>query len=825
MAAQRNEPSAKAEAKAIVLMTGVNGFLGRALSEVLARDYQVVGLDRKANCPPSVACVACDLTADDSVEQALRQVRDQHGARIAAVLHLAGYFDFSGEPNPLYRAVNVEGTRRLLQHLQGLQVEQFIYASTMLVHAPTEPGVAISETSPLQPKWAYPQSKWQTEQVVEQQHGSIPYVLLRVAGVYTERILPPTLAQQMRWIYERQFNSRVFPGDTSHGQSFLHIDDLIDALLRTIERRAALPAELTLLLGEPASLSYEALQNQMGMLIHGELWDTDTLPKPLAKLSARLRQKLEPVVPDAIDQGELPFVKPFMVELAADHYELDIARARQWLDWQPRHALRDMLPKIIAGLRADPLGWYRANKIAPPEWLQTIAAQPRPADQLLEDYDRSLRAQHSESLWAHFLNIGVGAWLLTSPAILGFSEPTLIANDLVAGLLVVLFSALSISRHMAWARFANALVGLWLLFAPLLFWTASAAAYLNDTLLGTLVIALAMLVRPTPGVGIAAAMTGPDIPPGWDFSPSSWLQRIPIIALAFVGLFISRYLAAFQLGHSDSVWDPFFLDGSARIITSEVSQAWPVPDAGVGALAYVLEILTGIIGGRARWRSMPWLVLLFGLLIVPLGAVSIFFIVIQPIVIGTWCTLCLVAALAMLLQIPYSMDELVACGQFLREQRRLGKSVLLAILRGDTLAGGRQSGPDDFARPPRQVLAEMLGGGVNLPWSLAVSMALGVWLMCTRLIFGTQGAQADSDHLIGALVITVAVSAMAETMRPLRFLNLMLAVALMFAPWMFDGGSLLADLAGVAASILLILLTLPRGRIVGHYGGWNRYLV
>ena len=49
---------------------------------------------------------------------------------------------------------------------------------------------------------------------------------------------------------------------------------------------------------------------------------------------------------------------------------------------------------------------------------------------------------------------------------------------------------------------------------------------------------------------------------------------------------------------------------------------------------------------------MPWLVLLFGLMIVPLGVVSITFIVIQPILIGTWCTLCLIAAAAMLIQIP-----------------------------------------------------------------------------------------------------------------------------------------------------------------------------
>jgi nucleoside-diphosphate-sugar epimerase len=822
---QRSPRKETARTKEVVLVTGVNGFIGQALSKALAGDYVVVGLDRRAACPQHTDCLLCDLTSDESVEQALQQVRQRYGKRIASVVHLSGYFDFSGEPNPLYGAVNVDGTRRLLQKLQGLEVEQFIYASTMLVHAPTEPGVAITEDSPLEPKWVYPQSKRETEEVIEKEHGAFPYVLLRIAGVYTEHIQPPTLANQTSWIYERQFTSRVFPGDISHGQSFLHLDDLTDAVVRTIRHRAKLPAELELLLGEPASLSYEALQNQMGMLIHGEPWDTDTLPKPLAKLGARLRQKMEPVVPDAIDKGELPFVKPFMVELAADHYELDISRARELLGWEPRHALRDMLPKIMEGLRADPLGWYRDNKITPPEWLETIAEQSRPTDRLLEDYNRSLREQHSQSLWAHFLNMGFGAWLMSSPPILGYQEQMMIVNDLVAGALIFVFSALSLSRHMVWARLANAMVGLWLLFAPLVFWAPSAAAYLNDTLVGALVIGLAILVRPMPGMGIAAHMTGPDIPPGWDYSPSTWMQRIPIIALAFIGLFISRYLAAYQLGHTESAWDPFFGDGTQRIITSEISKAWPVPDAGVGAVTYMLEILTGIMGGRARWRTMPWLVILFGLMIVPLGAVSIFFIIIQPIVIGTWCTLCLVAAVAMLIQIPYSVDELAASGQFLLERSRKGKSVLLAMLRGDTMEGGRQTGPDDFERPAMGVIRDMLTGGVNVPWSLALSTALGICLMCTRLIFGTEGAQADSDHLIGALVITISISAMAEAARPARFINLLLAIALMFAPWMFDGGSLVADLAGVAAGMLLILLTIPRGRIESRYGAWSRYLV
>ena len=57
---------------------------------------------------------------------------------------------------------------------------------------------------------------------------------------------------------------------------------------------------------------------------------------------------------------------------------------------------------------------------------------------------------------------------------------------------------------------------------------------------------------------------------------------------------------------------------------------------------------------------MPWLVVLFGLMIAPLGITSIFFVIIQPIVIGTLSTVALIGAAAILIQIPYSLDELIA---------------------------------------------------------------------------------------------------------------------------------------------------------------------
>lgn len=811
----------------VILITGSSGFLGISVSKaLLANNYRIVGLDRSKSPIEEMDFVHCDISSSDAIAQTMAEIRERYGTRIVSVVHLAGYYDFTGEPNPLYEKINVIGTVTLLRALQSFEVEQFIYASTMLVHAPTEPGVPINEDWPMRPKWPYPQSKLQTEQVVQNEHGDIPYVLLRIAGVYTDQVQPPTLAHQIQRIYEKQFSSRVFSGTISHGQAFVHIDDLMDAIVRLVQRRASLPSALPLLVGESAAMGYEALQNEIGFLIHGTMkWETETLPKVLAKTGARLQEHMELIIPDSIDKGEKPFIKPFMVDLADDHYELDISRARTLLGWEPRHSLRDALPGIVSELKKDPMSWYKRNKLTPPEWVETLAMQTESADSLVEEHNRLLQEERRQNLWAHFLNMGMGTWLMTSPPLLGYQDQAMITNDLLSGLAVFLLSVLSLSPRMAWARFGNAAVGLWLLFAPLVFWTPESSAYLNDTLIGSLVIGLSLLVRPMPGVGLLAALKGPDIPPGWSYCPSSWTQRIPIIFLAFVGLYISRYLAAYQLGHIENAWDPYFGSGTERIITSEVSKAWPIPDAGLGAVTYLLEILTGIIGGRARWRTMPWLVVLFGVMIVPLGAVSIFFIIIQPILLGTWCTLCLVAAAAMLIQIPYSVDELIATGQFLVDRHKKGKSVLLAFFRGDMMEGGQKAEPEEFLGSPWHILKDMLGGGVNVPLSLFLSIALGIWLMCTRLIFGTTGAQADSDHLVGCLVITISITALAEAARPARFLNIVLAIVLMAAPLMLDGGSALADWSGAAAGLALVLLSIPRGRIENRYGNWSRHLV
>ncbi len=354
--------------KETILITGSSGRIGYSLAKRLAESFNVVGFDRRApsHPPPSAECLYVDITIEESVRRGLEAIRELHGNHIASVIHLAAYYDFSGAPSPLYDEVTVRGTARLLRMLQGFEVEQFIFSSTDLVHAPSKPGQLINEDSPLEPKWPYPLSKVATEQAIHAERGKIPAVVLRIAGVYDDLCHSIPLGQQIQRIYERDITAYIFPGNISAGrQAFVHNEDVIDAILLAIAHRKELPPEVTLLIGEPDSPSYDELQRAFGRLIHDSEWKTRAIPPLVAKVGARIQ--------DTLPLNRPSFIKPWMVDLADDNIELDITRARTVLGWEPKHSVVKTLSKMIPALIADPFAWYRENELKPPLWLRETA--------------------------------------------------------------------------------------------------------------------------------------------------------------------------------------------------------------------------------------------------------------------------------------------------------------------------------------------------------------------------------------------------------------------------------------------------------------------
>jgi nucleoside-diphosphate-sugar epimerase len=163
----------------------------------------------------------------------------------------------------------------------------------------------------------------------------------------------------MQRIWEDRMTSRFFPGNSAHGQAFVHLDDVVDAIARCVDRRGELPEEVAILIGEDRTLSYDELQHAFAHYLHGddESFETRPIPETIAKVGAWVQDKLP----------RESFIKPWMIPHADDHYELDVTRARELLGWEPRHALRDALPKMAEALLRDPAGWYREHDLKPPE--------------------------------------------------------------------------------------------------------------------------------------------------------------------------------------------------------------------------------------------------------------------------------------------------------------------------------------------------------------------------------------------------------------------------------------------------------------------------
>jgi hypothetical protein len=210
----------------------------------------------------------------------------------------------------------------------------------------------------------------------------------------------------------------------------------------------------------PGSPSYDELQRAISRELHGKEWKTFRVPKPLAKLGAWLQEAMP---------GPGSFIKPWMIDLADDHYALDIRRAREVLGWEPRHSLRETLPKIIEALKSDPPVWYKENKLASKQ-------PPGPA-------------------WPNVANMFLGLWLLGTAPAFGITQQALLWSDLASGAAAILFGALAM-RH-RWAAWAASLVGLWLMAAPSLLGASGFAAD-STHIAGALVATIAIVAMAEP---------------------------------------------------------------------------------------------------------------------------------------------------------------------------------------------------------------------------------------------------------------------------------------------------------------------------------------
>lgn len=168
----------------MVLVTGAAGFIGHHLVKTLREAGQPVlaliepGQRVEHPSGPDLVVVEVDIR-DRAAVLALPPVE--------ATIHLAAIARLQyNKGDEEYEAVNVEGTRSLVDHATACEARRFVFVSTIEAVGPADGQRPLVEADPPAPTNVYGRSKLKAEQLViaASQAGAVPGTVLRLPMVY-----------------------------------------------------------------------------------------------------------------------------------------------------------------------------------------------------------------------------------------------------------------------------------------------------------------------------------------------------------------------------------------------------------------------------------------------------------------------------------------------------------------------------------------------------------------------------------------------------------------------------------------------------------------
>ncbi|MDI1361610.1 SDR family oxidoreductase [Methylotenera sp.] len=316
-----------------ILVTGANGFVGRALCAELSRqEYLVIAALRKGRAEVDgliQTTVICSIDNNTDWSAALQNV--DVVIHLAARVHIMS--DHAADPLAEFRKVNVEGTLSLALQATKAGVKRFVFISSIGVN-----GNVTSSHHPFtaedmpDPYDAYSTSKYEAEQ------GLLK--LVAIAGFEVVIIRPPLVygcgaPGNFRRIISALKNHYPLPlGAIKNKRSFVYIDNLVSLIVRCIDHPAA--------------------ANQVFLVSDGnDLSTTELLRACAGALS--LKSRLVPIPQKLIEVFAALIGKENVAQRLCGNLQVDITKARTLLDWTPPTTVED-------GLKATAIGFNKVNK-------------------------------------------------------------------------------------------------------------------------------------------------------------------------------------------------------------------------------------------------------------------------------------------------------------------------------------------------------------------------------------------------------------------------------------------------------------------------------
>ncbi len=316
------------------LVTGASGFIGSHLAQALrGAGWSVRCLIRETSSRErlpreGVELAIGDLADPDSLKQPLTGVK--------TVFHLAGRVRASSREE-FFRA-NRGGTKNLLQAAREAgEVEHFVYVSSLSAAGPSPDGHLLREDEEPRPVSFYGESKLAGERETLRCRDDFAVTILRPAAVYG-----PGDRDTLEVVEMAKRGWRFQPGGAGFSFSSLHVDDVIDGILRAAGRPDGEPAVYFLADGNIYTWeeTFALLKEILG---RGACrWK---IPWTTGNAGIRLAAGIFPRSPAAFYLDKLR-------EMSHKYWVCDIGRARAELGFSPRYELNRGLVETIE--------WYRA---------------------------------------------------------------------------------------------------------------------------------------------------------------------------------------------------------------------------------------------------------------------------------------------------------------------------------------------------------------------------------------------------------------------------------------------------------------------------------
>ncbi len=338
------------------LITGATGLVGSHLAEAcVRRGHAVVTLARPQSDTTFIEKLGVEIVRGDLTDEAAIQKAVEHAD---VVVHCAAKVGDWG-PVEEYRAVNVEGLRRLLEAVRGKTigrpVQRFVQLSSLGVYEARDHfGTDESVPPPERHIDGYTQTKVESEKLAleyHRQHG-VPVVVLRPGFIYgpRDRTVLPKL---MKALEEKQVR---YLGSGEQAMNTIFVGNLVDAIFLAVEKPNAIGQVFNLTDGEPVSKKrfLEAIADLAGLerpTRHVPLW----LAKLLAKMMEGLARWRGAPQPPRLTQARIKFL--------GLNLGFSIEKAKRELGYHPRVKFEEGIEEAVS--------WWKANRAG--------STEPKPA--------------------------------------------------------------------------------------------------------------------------------------------------------------------------------------------------------------------------------------------------------------------------------------------------------------------------------------------------------------------------------------------------------------------------------------------------------------